>query len=123
MSYTILILEDEATICENLATYLEDEGYTILQAQNAEFALNLLNSHTPDLAVVDIRLPDMDGNEWMLEAARKQPSLKYIVYTGLMDYQPGEALRHLSLSSDDIIYKPLMDMSLLTELIDKKLSG
>lgn len=123
MPQTVLILEDEATIRENLTAFLEDEGFKVLEAPDAKAAFVALSTQQPDLAIVDIRLPDMDGNQWMLEAHQKNPQLKLIVYTGLLEYKPSESLKKIGLQESDVLYKPVESMDDITQLIRQKLAG
>jgi two-component system, OmpR family, response regulator len=121
MSHQILIVEDEPTVRENLADFLEDEGFSVLQAPDAEVALTLLNEHTPDLAIVDIRLPGMDGNAWMLQAHEQMSQMKFIVYTGFLDYKLPEQVREIGLTEADVLVKPLGNMSEISSIIIEKL--
>lgn len=65
---SILIVDDEPMIFETIADILEDEGYRVFTAENAETARELYREHTPDLALLDIWMPDTDGitllREW-----------------------------------------------------------
>lgn len=123
MPHTILILEDEPTIRENLTAFLEDDGFEVLEAEDAKTALDLLSQHQPSLAVVDIRLPDSDGNQWMIDAAKIQADLQFIVYTGVLEYKPTEDVAKLGVTDSDVFYKPVESMDEISNLIRKKLSG
>ncbi len=57
----VLIIEDEETLTENLADKLGSEGYTVITAADGETGLNLVRSEIPDLLVLDIMLPGLDG--------------------------------------------------------------
>jgi DNA-binding response OmpR family regulator len=58
---TILLVEDEVTFAETLRYNLEHEGYTVLQAIDGVEGLDLARRHNPDLIVLDIMLPRLDG--------------------------------------------------------------
>lgn len=58
---TILVVDDEATIREVVRKYLELEGFKVIEADNGSTALQLLKNHRPDLLVLDIMLPGIDG--------------------------------------------------------------
>lgn len=122
MSTKILILEDEKTIRENLAEYLDDDGFITLQAPSAEEALELLKSE-PHLAIVDIRLPGMDGNEWMLLAREQMPNLHFLVYTGYMEYKLSKQLKDIGLTENDVLFKPIPNMADISQAILKKLKA
>ena len=120
MAYRILVLEDDAAIRENLAAYLEDEGFTVEQAESGEQALEQLKTFTPELAIVDIRLPGMDGNAWISQAHTLQSKLQFLIYTGSMDYKIPNDLDALGLRSDQVMFKPI-DMNVICEKIHQML--
>lgn len=87
MAQTILIIEDEHTILQTLAAKLALEGFTIVMAHNGEEGLQKALSHKPDLILLDLVMPIMDGVA-MLKKAQKQPQLQNIpimVLTNLSD--------------------------------------
>jgi len=57
----ILVVDDDVHILQLVNIYLTREGYQVLRAENAQQALALLNGNLPDLAVVDVMMPGMDG--------------------------------------------------------------
>ena len=58
---TILFLEDEQELMETVGNLLRDQGYTVVAAEGAEQAIELMKKVTPDLIIADIKLPGMDG--------------------------------------------------------------
>lgn len=117
----ILILDDEPIIRMSLAAYLEDEGYQVLEAATAEHALQLLDQHDIALAIVDIRLPGIDGAEFIRYACNKDAALKFIIHTGSMEFRLDESLRRLGLRTSDIFCKPVKDLSGLAASIGQRL--
>ena len=113
----ILIIDDEESIRRNLQAFLQDEGYEVLTTNSGEEAMEKLTNYKPDLAVVDIRLPGMDGNTFILSAHQIHPNMKFLVFTGSMEYTLPQELRSLGLSEQHILRKPLNDFSLLANLI------
>ncbi len=57
----ILVVDDDSTICKLLVLILSAEGYTVDAVETAEEALRKLQKHVPDLAILDVALPKMDG--------------------------------------------------------------
>lgn len=64
----ILIIEDEDFLRSSLADYLEDHGHTVMTSPNAEDGLRQVETGKPRICIVDMRLPDMNGNEFILRA-------------------------------------------------------
>ena len=63
MPTTILIVDDEANLVELVESYLEQEGFAVLVAADGLRALDLARTHHPDVVVLDIMLPGLDGVE------------------------------------------------------------
>ena len=118
---TILVLDDEPFIRMNLATYLEDEGFRVLEAATAEHALQLLESHAVSLVVVDLRLPGIDGASFIRFAKMKDDALQFIIHTGSLEYRLEENLKALGLKAGDIFCKPVKDMVLMNQAIVERL--
>ncbi|MBT2679890.1 response regulator transcription factor [Bacillus sp. ISL-35] len=102
---TILIVEDEQTISRVLAVYLKHEGYEVIQANDGGDGLALFAQRKPDLVLLDIMLPGMDG--WaLLKEIRKTSACPVIMLTALgdIDYR----LKGLNQGADDYISKPFV---------------
>ncbi len=67
LTKTILIVEDEANIRSFVRSYLEAEGFQVLEAENGKEGLEVLSKKSPDLIVTDIMMPEMDGIEFFKE--------------------------------------------------------
>ena len=61
--YKILLVDDEKDILEFLSYNLEKEGFTVFTASNGEKGLELVKEHKPDLIILDVMMPEMDGIE------------------------------------------------------------
>ena len=57
----ILVVDDDKNICDLLRMYLEKEGYIVVMAHTGLDAVNIFNSESPDLVLLDIMLPQLDG--------------------------------------------------------------
>ena len=115
----LLVLEDDETTRLNLEAYLEEEGFTISSYDEAEAALAALPTFKPDLCIVDIRLPAMDGNQFILQSMDVDPNLKFIIYTGYPHYQLSTELTERGINPKQILHKPLLDMDQMLILIDE----
>ena len=74
----ILIVEDEKSISHFISTILNSNGYETIQARTGAEAMSMLSSHCPDLVILDLGLPDMDGLE-VLNSLRSWSSLPVVV--------------------------------------------
>jgi len=117
----ILIIDDEASIRESLAAYLEDHDYQVASADSAEEALAMLRQGHFDLAVVDMRLPGESGDVFIQKAARAFPGLRYVIHTGSVEFQLTRELAQHGIRAGDVYLKPLHDLSQLVEGIGARL--
>ncbi len=118
-----LILDDEESIRQSIAAYMEDSGYVVFQASSAEQALEIIRTNAVDEAVVDIRLPGMDGNVFMVEARKILPDIEFVVHTGSADYVPPPEVRALGVTSDRVLIKPASDLKVLRETLNTHMAA
>jgi DNA-binding response OmpR family regulator len=100
----ILVVEDEQRLASFLDTGLQREGYTVEHASTGAQALARVHRTQPDLVVLDLGLPDVDGTEVLDELRRLEPSLPVVVLTARADIEARVA--SLDLGADDYITKP-----------------
>ncbi|MBQ2866337.1 MAG: response regulator transcription factor [Clostridia bacterium] len=103
MAKTVLIVEDESNIRELLRMYLEQEGYHVETAQNGSEGLRTFKRVHPDLVLLDVMMPVMDGNQMIreLRTFSKTPVIMLTAKGEMMDKITG-----LELGADDYITKP-----------------
>ena len=118
----IIVVDDEKTVLLNLIAYLEDEGFDVIGAENAEQALELIAKEKPDVGIIDLRLPGMNGNELILAVHKLQPSMKVMIHTGSTDYVLPNELETIGICEEQVIHKPVSDMQIICDVI-KKLLG
>jgi response regulator RpfG family c-di-GMP phosphodiesterase len=104
---TILILEDEQDVRESISYYFEDRLWQPLQVESAEQALELLRTVTPDAAVVDVRLPGIDGNDFIRKASQLSPITVFVICTGSLEYCVPPDMERLPGVSNHLFKKPL----------------
>jgi two-component system, OmpR family, response regulator RegX3 len=109
----ILIVEDEESISEPLATALEREGYEIAVAPTAEVALDALGSKDPDLVLLDVMLPDGDGRE-ILRDIRSRGSTPVIMLSARGEET--DMVVGLELGADDYVSKPFRAAELIARI-------
>ncbi len=113
MQYTVLVVDDEAGIRESLRDILEDEGYEVLTASNAEEAIAVFNQSLPDLIYLDIWLPDRDGLEVLEEIKARNSSVPVVMISGHGTIEV--AVKATKLGAYDFLEKPLsLERVLLT---------
>ena len=101
----ILIVDDEATILQSLSGILSDEGYETLTASNGYEALKIIEMESPDLVLLDIWMPGMDGIETLQEIKRTNPFLQVVIISGHGTIET--AVKATKLGGYDFIEKPL----------------
>ena len=99
----LLLIEDERNICNFIMTTLKSNGYKVISALNAETGLSLAASQCPDLILLDLGLPDMDGLE-VIRKIRSWGNLPIIVISART--QEREKVEALDAGADDYITKP-----------------
>ena len=98
---TVLVVEDEQDIREVLRRYLERAGLSVLTASTGAEALRLIESIRPDLLLLDLGLPDIDGSEVLTRAAPSMPVIVLTARAGVDDRIAG-----LRMGADDYVVKP-----------------
>jgi DNA-binding response OmpR family regulator len=103
---SILVVEDEETLRETLAYNLEEEGYQVLTAEDGERGLELIRAQRPDLVVLDIMLPRLDGLA-VCRLVRKDPEIANIPIIILTARgTQGDKMVGLDSGADDYVTKP-----------------
>jgi len=100
---TVLVVEDERDIREVLRRYLERAGLSVLTTGTGAEAIRLLTSAPPDLVVLDLGLPDVDGTD-VLREVRAAGSIPVVVLTARSALE--DRIRGLQLGADDYVTKP-----------------
>jgi two-component system, OmpR family, response regulator len=118
----ILIVDDEEMYRWNIADFIEDEGFEVDVAESGETALNMISAQSFDVAIVDMRLPGMDGNAFVTKAKEINANLRFLIHTGSVEYVLPPELKKMGIHQESVFYKPLEDMNLLVVQI-KKLLG
>lgn len=120
MSFNILVIDDEKNIREGLAMALEDEGYTVLQAEDGKKGLERALYDDVDLIVTDLRLPYLSGEEILKKVVREMPAIPVIVLTGHGSVEL--AVEAMRIGAYDFLTKPL-DLDRLFRLIKRALEN
>ncbi|WP_134702338.1 response regulator YycF [Ammoniphilus sp. YIM 78166] len=113
MAKLILVVDDERPIADILKFTLEKEGYQVICAYDGEEAVRMAEEHNPDLLLLDIMLPKLDGME-VCKAIRKQQDMPIIMLTA-KDSEIDKVLG-LELGADDYVTKPFGTRELLARV-------
>ncbi|MEU5894235.1 response regulator transcription factor [Streptomyces sp. NPDC047461] len=103
MAATVLVVEDEKEIRELLRRYLERAGYAVATTASGAEAVRLLSERAVDLVLLDLGLPDVDGDE-VLGEARERGGVPVVVLTARSTVE--DRIRGLRLGADDYVTKP-----------------
>ncbi len=109
----ILVVEDEKSIAHFISTVLTANGYEAMQASSGQEALFIISSHCPDLIILDLGLPDMDGLD-ILRNIRSWSSLPVVVVSARSHER--DKVDALDLGADDYLTKPFGTDELLARV-------
>ncbi len=110
---TVLVVDDEPTVVKTVRAYLEHEGYTVHAAEDGPSALKAAAAYRPDLVVLDIMLPGMDGLE-VLQRLRQGSDLYVLMLTAKADET--DRVVGLTVGADDYLTKPFSPRELVARV-------
>lgn len=109
----ILVIEDEKSIAHFISTILTANGYDAMRASSGAEAMSMISSHCPDLVILDLGLPDMDGLD-ILRQLRSWSTLPVVVVSARSHEQ--DKVSALDLGADDYLTKPFGTEELLARI-------
>jgi DNA-binding response OmpR family regulator len=118
LNESILVVDDDAVVRKSLSAILSQEGYLVETVENGKEAIRISEKSLFDIALVDIKLPDMDGTELLSRLKGNQPRMILIVITGFPTLE--NAMETVNEGADGYILKPF-DVQKLLEMIRKHL--
>ncbi len=110
---TILVVDDEKRLVSLVESYLKQEGYRVITAYDGREALTVARRQSPDLIILDIMMPEMDGYEF-IEAFRHERNTPIILLTARVEEQ--EQVIGLELGADDYVTKPFRPRELMARV-------
>jgi len=118
MPSKILVVDDERAVCKELRLFLEDKGYSVVEAYSGDEALAAYARESPDVVLLDIRMPGKDGVETLHELKELDPDASVIMVTAV--HEEDIAKKAMSEGAFDYITKPIdredLEMALMTKL-------
>lgn len=115
----ILVVDDEVPVRMSLGAFLEDCGYVVLEAENGRVGLEKFKSENPDLVLVDLRMPEVDGLEVLQKITTQSPDTPVIVVSGTGFI--GDVVEALHRGAWDYLLKPVIDLEMLRYAVKKAL--
>ncbi|NBI07654.1 VanR-ABDEGLN family response regulator transcription factor [Senegalia massiliensis] len=109
----ILIVDDEKEIADLLEFYLQNEGYNVVKVNNGKDAVDIINNHNIDLAILDVMLPDIDGFT-ILKKIREKYFYPVIMLTAKVE--DIDKIMGLTIGADDYITKPFNPLELIARV-------
>lgn len=116
----ILVVDDEVDACRVLQSYLVTLGHTVDYALSGEEALEKVGQEPPDLVLLDLRMPTMDGMETLKHLKSMRPGIAVIILTAVHQRELGETGMHLG--AVDYLTKPV-DFAMLESSVTAGLLG
>lgn len=113
MAPKILVVDDEKRLVTLVEAYLHQEGYGVITASNGQEALHLARQEKPDLILLDIMMPEMDGFEF-IQAHRREADTPIILLTARVEEE--DHVIGLELGADDYVTKPFRPRELVARV-------
>ena len=118
MTNKILVVDDEPDFCEALRDFLADKGFTVMEANSCEEALEAYSQERPDVVLLDVLMPGKDGRETFKELKAFDPEVSVIMITAV--HEEDLALEAMADGAFDYITKPFnpdyLEMALMTKI-------
>jgi DNA-binding NtrC family response regulator len=118
LNENILVVDDDADVRKTLSSILSEEGYFVEAVENGKQATEISEKSRFDMALIDIKLPDMEGTELLQRLKQNQPHMVKIIITGFPTLE--NAMETVNEGADGYILKPF-DVQKLLEMIRKHL--
>ena len=117
----VVVVDDETTVLDIIQRYLTKKGWNIKSAEGAFEAFSLLSEEDPDIWIIDVKLPGMDGLELAKRIRMSDPGVGIFLMTGYPDDELVEKMKELNVIR--LVEKPV-DPSVFHEmLMDQRISG
>ncbi len=113
MAQTIMVVDDEKRLVSLVESYLNQGGYRVVTAYNGRQALTVAEHEKPDLIILDLMMPEMDGNEF-IEVYRRQHTTPIILLTARVEEE--SQVIGLDLGADDYVTKPFRPRELMARV-------
>lgn len=118
---TLLLIDDDIHVRRSIRAYFEDMEFGVLEAETGKQGLGIFREESPDVVLLDLRMPEMGGLQLLSMFREIDPETPVIIVSGTGVMQ--DAISALRLGATDFVTKPIMDLSLLGHCVDHALEG
>jgi DNA-binding NtrC family response regulator len=118
----ILIVDDQVVIADSLAKIFSNNGYEAKSAYSVEAAIEAVAEWTPHLAIIDVRLRELNGFDFAIELQEMFPSCEVALFTGLTDLSDLVEKARNAGHTFEVISKPILPKDIL-DIVARMLSG
>jgi len=115
----ILIVDDDESVRKSLIMILEEKGYSVDTAENGREAIEKSNRNFYNIALIDIRLPDMEGTQLLTAMKETLPKMVKIMVTGYPGLE--NAIEAVNKGADGYVVKPILDMDAFLKTVKEHL--
>jgi DNA-binding NtrC family response regulator len=115
----VLVIDDDDSVRKSFCLYLEDHDYLISEASNGREGLACFEKDSPDIVLIDLRMPEVDGHQVLEKISSDSPDVPLIVISGTGYI--GDVVDALRLGAWDYLLKPVTDLTILEHSISKAL--
>lgn len=120
-SLKVIIIDDEPLVADSVECFLEDRDWNVVVAESGEIALDMIKDMSIKVAIVDIRLGGMSGEQFIRKAYDVRDELKFIICTGSPNYMMDDRLHEIPTLYGEIFKKPVNDLTVLEKAILEQL--
>ncbi len=123
MTTKLVIVDDEEFIRLPMKDYFEDCGWQVITFNSAEEALGFFETESADCVLADMRLPGMTGIEFVIKVNMRNPGMRFVIYSGAMDFSIIEELKTAGVQNYSVVNKPVFDLNELRKALDGERKG
>jgi len=113
----VMVIDDDRMMRITIADYLEDEGFSVIQACNGVDGIKMFREEYPDIVLVDFHMPEMDGPGVIMSIRNESPDTPIIIVSGTRDVD--DIINTHRLGAWDYITKPIYNMKILEIVINR----
>jgi DNA-binding NtrC family response regulator len=111
---SVMVIDDDQMVLSSMLDFLDDVGFNTTGFTEPEEALTMMKANPPDVCIVDLRMPGMNGEQLLKEILTIDSRVRCLIHTGSF-YRISDDLKALGMSQEDVIQKPVHDFEILSE--------